>query len=198
MALPLLDIGGPTEGQTIWQVLADNSGSLFAFALAFVLVAQNWLVHNRVVNSMRTYDSAVFWLNIGWIAAIALMPWGATLFGTSEAFESGGEGFGGTGLFFYGLLAVISTFMFLISRYVDRHRYLLDPGAVAHWDAHRIGGQLRSIAIITSFILSGLISLFFPMLAPYAPLVLIPLSLTIARFIGAQRDDRSSSDRPSA
>jgi len=51
--LPLIDIDGPSDGQTVWQVISANSGQITAFVLSFVVVIVMWRNHNAVFNSMR-------------------------------------------------------------------------------------------------------------------------------------------------
>lgn len=183
MALPLIDIEGPGPDETIWQVIAANSGTLLVFLFAFAIVANSWFQHNRIVNDMRGYDGPVFWLNIAWIAVIAVIPWAANLYGSAADRFEGGEGLGGTGLFFYLLLAAITFIGFLIARYVNRHPELLEPDRADRWRADRSVSDAVSLTLIITFLAIGVSSLFFPTISSYLPIILIPL----VRFATARR-----------
>lgn len=180
MVLPLLDISGPGPDETVWQVLSKNAGPLFAFAIAFTIVARNWLVHNQIVNAMRAYDPTVFWLNIGWIAAIALAPWVTAMYGSADAFNEGGEGFGGTGVLFFALLSVITGISVILGWYINRHRGLLDPDEAGVWIDRHPAGQYRGVVLILAFLVNGILTLVIPRIAAYLPIVLIPVGLAIA------------------
>jgi uncharacterized membrane protein len=184
MALPLIDIEGPGPDETVWQVIAANSGTILIFFFAFAIVANSWFQHNRIVNDMRGYDAAVFWLNIAWIAVIAVIPWAANLYGSASDRFQGGEGLGGTGLFFYLLLAIITFIGLLISKYVNRHPELLEPDRADRWRQDRSVSDAVAITLIITFLAIGVASLFFPTISSYLPLVLIPLIrfVTVRRF----------------
>lgn len=198
LVLPLVDISGPRDGQTVWQVLTDNSGLLIAFALAFALIAANWRIHNKVMNGLRSYDSVVFWLNIVWISLIALMPWTAAMFGASDAWNRSGEGFGGTGLLFYGVLALITFVLLTISLYVDRNPDLLEPQQTDEWRAGRKSGRFRAVAAGGSLLLIGIATLFIPQVANYLPIVVLPVALVIAQKLADRGVDDHSYKRSSS
>ena len=40
--LPIIDVAGPKSGESVWDVVAANSGQLFAFVLSFVVVIFMW------------------------------------------------------------------------------------------------------------------------------------------------------------
>ena len=43
--LPIIDVAGPTPGESVWDVVTANSGQLFAFVLSFVVVIFMWAAH---------------------------------------------------------------------------------------------------------------------------------------------------------
>jgi uncharacterized membrane protein len=187
LVLPLLDVAGPQVDETVWTVLSNNTGPLLAFALAFGLVAQNWLIHNRIVNIMRGFNGPVFWLNIGWIAAIALMPWTAAMYGAAGSQVEGGEGYGGTGMLFFVVLAALSGFMLAVSIYLGSHRFLLEPDRVAEWERQAIVGRWRLVAIIIALLACGVTSLFIPGIGAYMPLLVFPFLHVAIRIIERRR-----------
>lgn len=180
MALPLIDIAGPTENETVWQVIGSNSGAILVFLMAFAIVANNWYQHNQIVNDMRAYDGPVFWLNIAWIAVIAVIPWSANLYGTASDRFEGGEGLGGTGLFFWLLLAAITLIGLAIARYTAAHPELLEPDREEAWRSKRRVSDTVALTLIISFVVIGVGTVFFPTVSSYLPIALIPLARVVA------------------
>lgn len=187
MALPLINIAGPGTDETVWQVLAANSGAILVYFFAFAIVANTWYQHNKIVNGMRSYDLAVFWLNVAWISLIALIPWAANLYGGATDRFEGGEGLGGTGLFFFSLLAAITLIGVAIATYVNAHQYLLDPAHIEEWKQGHPSGNAVAITLSIGFLVLGVLSIFLPTISSYLPILLVPLARLVAhRF--RQRD----------
>ncbi|MCH1403958.1 MAG: DUF1211 domain-containing protein, partial [Candidatus Nanopelagicales bacterium] len=104
--LPIIDVAGPKSGESVWDVVAANSGQLFAFVLSFVVVIFMWAAHNRVFNTMRCYDGTIFRLNVAWLLLIVFLPWPTAMYG--EAANDAVAGRGGLGLLYWWTLAAIS------------------------------------------------------------------------------------------
>jgi branched-subunit amino acid ABC-type transport system permease component len=85
LALPLVDIPGPTGDQNAWTVLSEHASEIWTFLFTFYVVAVMWLAHNRILNSIARYDAAIFWLNTTWLVAIVLLPWVSAMFGESAS-----------------------------------------------------------------------------------------------------------------
>ena len=189
--LPLLNITLTTEQENVWQVLGANTGAIIACLMAFAIVANNWRIHNRIVNHLRAYDLPLFWLNMAWLATIALMPWAASLYGNAPGWVAGGEGFGGTGLFFFGILSLITVLGAVMGAYILRHADLVDPRADASWADRSRMGLRRAVAYALAFLVVGVVTVLWPILGAYLPLLLFPLGGIVARFPRAQSSDRS-------
>ena len=67
LALTLVDIEGPRDGQSMLDVLQANLGQIQAFVITFFVVGLMWNVRNRIVNHLAAYDSATFWLILLWL-----------------------------------------------------------------------------------------------------------------------------------
>ena len=52
---------------------------LMAFAVSFAVIGVFWNSHRRIFLNMTRYTSGVFWLNLGQLACIALMPFATSL-----------------------------------------------------------------------------------------------------------------------
>lgn len=190
--LPLAGIPGPTEGGSVWQVIGDNWGQIYAFLLSFIIVVVMWVIHNRVFNVMRRYDSTILWLNIAWMAAIVFLPWPTAMYG--EATGPDTVGAGGVGLLYWLNLAAISLLGNLIANHARRHPELLEDGAQERgWLA---GGTLvhyRGAIVSAYFIFVGVMTLFFPW-ASWLALGLIPLG----RIISRSSDRQPNAPRPTS
>ncbi len=185
LVLPLTSLTRVGSQQTVWDLIGDNSGQVTSFFFTFVVVALMWGVHNRVINGIRGYDGAIFWLNIGWIATIAFLPWPTSLYGeaigigsTSVGEFSGGEGLGGVGLFYWCTLAAGSAFGSLMAVHIRRHPELLLTSTVGtttpDWRE-----RWRGPVFAAFFVSVGLVSIVAPAVASWMPLVIIPLSIVL-------------------
>lgn len=172
--LPLIEIEGPAPGETVWQVIADNWGQIFAFLISFLIVVIMWTVHNRVFNVMRMYDGTILWLNLGWMLAIAFLPWPTAMYGTASSAED--IGVGGVGLLYWFNLAVISGLGSLIAYHAAHHPDLLEPGATSRgWLAQSRRARLRGAVITAYFVVIGFVSEIIPEYAGWIALGLVPL-----------------------
>lgn len=194
--LPLTQIKGPQGDETVWQVIGANWGQIFAFLLSFIIVVVMWTVHNRVFNVMRMYDGTILWLNIGWMLAIAFLPWPTTMYGTAGSTTALGTG--GVGLLYWMNLALISGLGSLIAYHAARHPDLLEPGATSRgWLAHSRKARLRGIVITAYFVVIGCISEFIPEYAGWIALGLVPLG-RLLRDSPAPADVAEPADSPPA
>jgi uncharacterized membrane protein len=182
LVLPLVGIPGPSGNETVWTVLNDNLGSIIAFLVAFYIVASLWVAHNRVMNQLRAYDGFVLWLNIGWLAGIAFMPWAAAMYGQADAWFAGGEGFGGVGLLFFGTLATLSVFTSVLSSHVEKHLYLVDPDNVSSWQRRLPIGRVRGWTFTAVFAVIGVSTLIVPQFAVYLPIAIAPVEFLLGRW----------------
>jgi uncharacterized membrane protein len=80
-----LDVSGE---RSVWESLGsldDEVGSQFiAFAIAFALIANYWLVHHRLIASFDALDTPVMVANLFLIAAIVLLPFSTEAMGDPE------------------------------------------------------------------------------------------------------------------
>lgn len=186
LVLPLTEIVRPADGQTVWALIAEHAGQVSAFLFTFFVVALMWGVHNRVVNRMIGYDAVIFWLNIAWVAAIAFLPWPAGLYGSATGIAANdpiewvaGEGLGGIGLLYWGTLALISVLGSAMSHHARRHPELLEPETATAWAEVDGLGQYRGYLFGAYFLLTGVVSMFAPVIASWMPLGIIALSIVV-------------------
>lgn len=189
--LPLIDVGGPTAGETVWDVISENSGQIVAFALSFVVVIAMWSTHNRIFNVMHRYDGTTFLLNVLLLVAIVFLPWPTAMYG--DAVNEQVVGSGGVGLLYWWTLASISGLGSLIALHAWRHPELLEPGVAERRASERRANQARGALFFAAFIVIGVVSEFAPAIAPYLAIGLFPLNALLGRLTAGTRH-RSDAD----
>lgn len=177
--LPLIDIDGPSDGQTVWQVISANSGQITAFVLSFVVVIVMWRNHNAVFNSMRRVDGTIFQLNVLWLILVVFLPWPTAMYGTASNETIAGAG--GVGLLYWWTLAAISGVGSLIAAHARRTPALLEPSEQRRIEARHVVNRWRGIVFLACFMLIGVISEFWPGIAPLFAFALIPLNSLVSR-----------------
>lgn len=180
LALPLFDIAGPKPGQNVLDVVQANSGSIITFVSTFFVMAMMWSVHNRVMNSLATYDAMIFWLNMFWLIGFVFLPWPSAMYG-------GGDDWGavdvtlfssdGTGALYWWTMAYISGIGSLTSWYIGRHPQFLKPDDRAYWAGlAKTRARLRGVAFFAVFVIAGASTLVLSYLGFYALLLIWPLN----------------------
>ncbi|MBU6312194.1 MAG: DUF1211 domain-containing protein [Actinomycetales bacterium] len=182
LALQLVDIPGPQDGQTMWDVIKANWGQIQTFVLTFLVVAVMWSVHNRIVNHLIAYDSALFWLIMLWLLGFVFLPWPSRLFEStpfSSDLAQAGE-LVGPAMMYWLTLAYISFIGAATARHMTRHPELIAPKDRPYWDAvQRSRARWRGSAYTSVFLLAAVASYFLFYLGNYVLLLLIPLSLLL-------------------
>jgi len=177
--LPLIDVPGPTSGETVWTVIGNNSGQITAFLLSFVVVIAMWAAHNRSFNVLQRADGTIFALNVMWLAAIVFLPWPTSMYGNAVNDQVVGPG--GVGLLYWWTLALISGLGSLIAIHASRHPELLEPDARGIFAARQRGRQAIGALFFVSFVMVGVFSEFEPAIAPYLAFLLIPAGVLVRR-----------------
>lgn len=176
--LPLADIKA-TDGESIWKIINDNSSQILAFWFSFLILSVLWLKHNQVVNSMRSFDGKVFWLNSLWMALIVFLPWPTSIYGSlndGQLTETQG-----IGLLYWWTLAMISGSSWLIAIHAWRKPELLEESVLLEGRQNSGLKKYRGASFVCAFILIGLASEFSPQLVPYLTLGIIPMDLILRK-----------------
>jgi uncharacterized membrane protein len=180
LALPLFSISGPKPGETVLNVLSDNSGQIITFVTTFFVMAILWSIHNRVMNSLASYNAAVFWLSMTWLIGFVFLPWPSTMFGTGDHWGSDSIAFfssDGTGALYWWTMAFIGGVGAITSSYISRHPRLIKERDRPYWAALlQTRARFRGAAFFIAFVLAGFASLVYPFLGFYALLVILPLN----------------------
>jgi len=178
LILPLTEIE-PAEGSNLADVVVQNQGALFAFALSFAVIANYWTVHDNLFRPLRRHNSRLVLLNMLWLAAIVFLPFPTSLI------EDGLNG--GFGTLYISALLVVSVLNLLIASYLARHPELTDNQATAESRQHVVASGLTVAALVVAVV----ISLFSPTVGIWALLLLFP-----AKIVAARLPQKASPARP--
>ena len=168
LILPLTDIE-PAEGATLVNVVADNAGALFGFALSFAVIANYWSNHKEIFRPVRRHNPRLVLLNMLWLAAIAFLHFPTSLI------ENGLDG--GFGTLYISNLLALSVLNLLLANHIARHPELTDGQASAERRQHVVASAFTVAALIVALV----ISLFSPPAGVWALLLLFPAQIIAKR-----------------
>ncbi len=171
LALPLVDIAGPSADQTLLDVFSSHAGEIGSFLFTFYVVTLMWLVHNRILNSITNYDGALFWINATWLVIIVLLPWISSMYGT------GAGDYPSVGFAYWVALAILSLLTSLMAYQLRRHPELLADDAPRYTPAERKRLAWRGPVLGGYFLLIAFVWLISPNIAAFLPFGIIPLSI---------------------
>lgn len=81
ITLLVLNLEVPTvPGDELDDALVDLIPSLIAYLLAFALVGRFWVIHHRLFETLRAFDSRLMTLNLAFLTLIVLVPFATALF----------------------------------------------------------------------------------------------------------------------
>ena len=176
--LPLVDIKA-TEGESIWQLISENSSQIFTFWFSFLILSVLWMKHNQVFNSMRAFDGTIFWLNSLWMALIVFLPWPTALYGSLNDGQMIASQ--GVGLLYWWTLALISGIGWLVAIHAWQKPELLEQSVLIEGRKDSGLKRYRGASFVTAFLLIGLAAEFSPQFVPYLSLGIIPMDLLLRK-----------------
>jgi uncharacterized membrane protein len=141
------------------HALWEQRENFIAYAISFAVIARFWVLHHSFFSEVKAFDTRLITLNMLYLGFVVLIPFSSQVFGE----------YGGT------LAAVIL--------YSSNLACVVLVGQWMRWDARRDGlttisdekgreDAIASFFIVIVFVLSILIGLITPRLAPYAWLLL--------------------------
>ncbi len=149
LVLPLVEVvtESKTEGLTAVEVITEHRPQIFTFLLSFVVIVRFWLVHHRVFEHVRRYNTRLIQLNLGWLLLIVILPFPTEIIGSFETsrFTSG---------LYIGTILVLSLCQTGLVLMIRQHPDLEDP------DNPVTRGEL-----INSIVTAGLFALAFVLAA---------------------------------
>lgn len=102
------------------NILSSQAHRFFNYALAFVLLGNNWVVHHLQFRSIQKVDSRLIWINIFILMFIALMPFSTDLIGDYSGTKV-------AEIFFSLNFFIIGSLYFCNWIYVVKNRRLIAP-----------------------------------------------------------------------
>jgi uncharacterized membrane protein len=69
------------SASALWHALNVDGAELTSYLVSFFVIAQFWLVHHRVLRSMRGHSEGLAWRNFAFLLTLTLMPFTSDLLG---------------------------------------------------------------------------------------------------------------------
>jgi len=69
------------SASALWHALGVDGGELISYLVSFVVIAQFWLVHHRILRTMRGHSEGLAWRNFAFLLTLTLMPFTSDLLG---------------------------------------------------------------------------------------------------------------------
>jgi uncharacterized membrane protein len=73
--------GNPDSAGALWHALDPDGSELTSYLVSFLVIAQFWMVHHRVLRGMRGHSEGLAWRNFSFLLALTLMPFTSDLIG---------------------------------------------------------------------------------------------------------------------
>jgi uncharacterized membrane protein len=65
----------------LWHALNVDGAELTSYLVSFLVIAQFWLVHHRILRRMRGHSEGLAWRNFAFLLTLTLMPFTSDLLG---------------------------------------------------------------------------------------------------------------------
>jgi len=148
------DVNSPGD---LWSALNVDGNELTSYLVSFVVIAQFWLVHYRVLRGMKGHDEGLAWRNFAFLLALTLMPFTSDLLG-----RYGGNPVALT-LFGLNLIAINLSTQW-ISHYAASKKLLVDQRRSAH---DELAGRVRAALVVVIVLITITLAWTDPSLAKF-------------------------------
>ena len=177
----------PDSAANLWHALDPDAAEITSYLVSFVVIAQFWLVHHRVLRGMRGHSEGLAWRNFGFLLALTLMPF------TSDLIGRYGSNPVAVTLFGINLVAIsLSTqWIFL---YAAGHNLMTDAARSAHDER---AARVRSVMVLVIVTISVALAWTDPQVAKFAWLLFLfvpAIGERVSRRL--ERSRTASSGRP--
>jgi uncharacterized membrane protein len=170
----------PNSALDLWRALDPDGAELTSYLVSFLVIAQFWMVHHRVLRGMRGHSEGLAWRNFSFLLALTLMPFTSDLIGR--------YGTNPLAITLFGLnLVAISISTQWIFLYAARHNLLLD---VARSAQDERTARVRVLLVLLIVGLSIALAWTAPELAKFCWLLFIfvpPIAIRITRRLEGTR-----------
>lgn len=69
------------SASALWHALNVDGAELTSYLVSFFVIAQFWLVHHRILRTMRGHSEGLAWRNFAFLLTLTLMPFTSDLLG---------------------------------------------------------------------------------------------------------------------
>jgi uncharacterized membrane protein len=107
------------SASALWHALNVDSAELTSYLVSFFVIAQFWLVHHRILRTMRGHSEGLAWRNFAFLLTLTLMPF------TSDLLGRYGDNPLAITLFGINLVAISLTTQWIFV-YAEGHELLID------------------------------------------------------------------------
>ncbi len=128
----------PTSASTLWKALDVDGSELTSYLVSFVVIAQFWLVHHRVLRGMRGHSEGLAWRNFGFLLTLTLMPF------TSDVLGRYGSNPLAITLFGINLMAISLSTQWIF-HYATTNNLLVDKQRSSH---DEMAGRIRAVLVV--------------------------------------------------
>jgi TMEM175 potassium channel family protein len=158
LILPLVEVvtESKTDGLTAVEVITEHQTQLWTFLLSFGVIARFWMVHHRLFEHVRAYNTRLIQLNFAWLLVIVVLPFPTEIIGSyrSDRFTSG---------VYIGTILVLALCQTALAFLIHGHRELessenpLTPGELTN-----------SVVVSALFVVAFLLAVLIPGIDFYA------------------------------
>lgn len=167
------------SASALWSALNVDFAELSSYLVSFFVIAQFWLVHHRILRTMRGHSEGLAWRNFAFLLTLTLMPF------TSDLLGRYGDNPLAITLFGINLVAISLTTQWIFV-YAERHDLLI--GAQRSRFDERVG-RVRAVLTVAVVSLALLLAWTDTPLARYVWLLFVVVPFAGSR-IAARIDAR--------
>lgn len=160
LVLPLVDLAGTFQGDSVAHLLGESRDQIGAFFLSFVVIADLWLTQHRLLHNVVVSDRVLIRLLLLWSLTIVVLPFPTALVAGSTGQQAA------TKLLYVGTMAVSALVLALMCLVIRSHPEIRDSAESPD--------LVRAFAMAGVFVLALAVMLLFPGLS-YWPLLLLIL-----------------------
>ena len=183
LQIPTLVAHNEDSARKLWHALDVDWAELTSYLVSFVVIAQFWLVHHRILRTMRGHSEGLAWRNFAFLLTLTLMPFTSDLMGRYSDNP--------LAITFFGInLAAISLSTQWIYHYAAGHDLLVDERRSRY---EELVGRVRAMLTIGVVSLSLVLAWTDTALARYAWLLFLVAPLIGSR-IAARMEPPQTAD----
>jgi uncharacterized membrane protein len=158
LVLPLVDVAGQVDGESVTHLLRANSDLVWAFFLSFLVIADLWLTQHRLLRNVVASDRVLLRLMLLWTLTIVVLPFPTALVAGSVGHQAM------TKILYVGTMTVSSLLLALMCLAIARNDAIRD--------SDERPDHVRAFATFVTFVVILTVMLAVPGLS-YWPLLLL-------------------------